>query len=108
MFSGEQMKNNKKLVNKEKERDYEVIRQIMKTAYNDCDFSNDDYTADWLLSEFPENIWFTTNKGREEFIDGRWKNTKNINFNITFSDGYKLTGDKYSNLLFVITFFLFI
>ncbi len=96
------MKNNKKLVTKEKERDYEVIRQIMKTAYNDCDFSNDDYTADWLLSEFHENIWFTTNKGREEFIDGRWKNTKNINFNITFSDGYKLTGEKYSNLLFVI------
>lgn len=96
------MKNNTKLSSQHNKRDNEVIMQIMETAYNDCNFSNDDLTADWLLSEFDDELWFTTNKGREEFIDGRWKNTKNINFNITFSDGCKLTEQKYSNLLFVI------
>jgi hypothetical protein len=93
---------NTKLSCQSNKSDNEVIRQIMETAYNDCNLSNDDFTADWLLSEFDDDLWFTTNKGREEFIDGRWKNTKNINFDITFSDGCKLTGQKYSNLLFVI------
>jgi hypothetical protein len=96
------MKNNTNLSNQHKKRENEVIRQIMETAYNDCNFSNDDFTADWLLSEFDDDFWFTTNKGREEFIDGKWKNTKNINFNITFSDGCKLTEPKYTNLLLVI------
>lgn len=102
MFFGGTMKNNTNLSSQNITCDNEVIRQIMEAAYNDCDFSNVDFTANWLLSKFDDDFWFTRNKGREEFIDGKWKHTKNINFNITLSDGHKLTDDIYSNLLFVI------
>jgi hypothetical protein len=100
--------NNKKPSKKELKHNGEIIMQIMENAYSDCNFSNKDFTADWLLCDFGDDVWLTTNKGREELIDGEWKNTIKINFNIIFSDGHKLTGNKYSKLLFTIKKIIFI
>lgn len=58
-----------------------------------------DFKASWLLSPFDAVEWITENQGREEFVNGTWKNAININWNIRLSDGATLVSSTYINLL---------
>jgi hypothetical protein len=59
------------------------------------------YEATWLLSDFDDLQWITTNRGREECIDGRWKNVLRINWHIQLPNGEFLSDAKYSKLLYL-------
>lgn len=57
------------------------------------------YTASWLLSEYEDLEWVTSNGGREENIDGKWKNVVRVNWGVHLPNGDKLTDPKYNKLL---------
>ena len=58
-----------------------------------------DFKAPWLLSAFEEPEWVTTNRNREELLNGVWRNTVNIYWTVQLSNGNFLTDKKYENLL---------
>lgn len=58
-----------------------------------------DFQAPWLLTSFDASVWHTTNRGREEFVDGVWQNTVPINWSQPFPDGSHLTDQRYTLLL---------
>lgn len=58
-----------------------------------------EYKAPWLLVDFDANEWKTTNRGREELINGVWHNTVNVNWAIALPNGRLLTDPNYYKLL---------
>lgn len=58
-----------------------------------------EYVAPWLLSDFSEDVWVTTNRNREEKVQGEWKNSIRIDWRIRLPDGRQLTDPLYKNLL---------
>src|SRR5688572_7743375 len=58
-----------------------------------------DYSANWLLSEFDEDVWVVRNRGREEAVNGKWIGAVKINWNIGLGNGYRLTDRRYIKLL---------
>ncbi len=58
-----------------------------------------DFSAPWLLSPFADSLWHTTNCGREERIEGRWRHTINIDWNLLLPNGMRLTDPHYTKLL---------
>ncbi|WP_233884815.1 hypothetical protein [Paraburkholderia flagellata] len=58
-----------------------------------------DFKAPWLLSAFEDPEWITTNRNRQELIDGTWRHTINVNWAMRLPDGSFLTDKKYKNLL---------
>jgi hypothetical protein len=58
-----------------------------------------DFKAPWLLSDFKAPIWITTNRNREEMIDGIWRNSVNIYWGIRLPNGALLTDPEYHKLL---------
>lgn len=57
------------------------------------------FEAHWLLTPFESNVWETTNRGREELIDGKWHHSIRINWHIEFHNGAYLTDRRYERLL---------
>lgn len=58
-----------------------------------------DFKAPWLLNNFADTKWITTNRGREEKVGGVWKNANCINWKMLLPNGFHLTDPKYSKLL---------
>jgi len=57
------------------------------------------FEAPWLLSPFEATVWETTNRGREELVDGKWHNTIRLNWHIALPNGASLTDTRYERLL---------
>lgn len=57
------------------------------------------YKAPWLLVDFDADEWKTSNRGREELINGIWRNTVDVNWAIRLPNGSFLTDSKYRKLL---------
>lgn len=81
------------------ENERETILNILHKAENRIRPYKGDFNADWLLCDFEDDVWFTTNRGREEFISNQWKNTIDVNWNVLLPNGYYLSDSKYSEFL---------
>jgi hypothetical protein len=57
------------------------------------------YEAPWLLTPFTSDIWQTTNRGREELINGSWRNAVSIDWRVLLPNGKFLTDPAYESLL---------
>lgn len=57
------------------------------------------FEAPWLLTPFSASVWETTNRGREEMIDGQWQNTIRLDWRVTLPNGALLTDVRYESLL---------
>lgn len=57
------------------------------------------FDAPWLLTPFESPIWETSNRGREEMLDGKWQNTIRIDWNVRLPNGMLLTDARYETLL---------
>jgi len=60
---------------------------------------NGKFEAPWLLNSFEAPVWETTNRGREEIGDGKWRNTIRIDWRTTLPNGALLTDARYKHLL---------
>jgi hypothetical protein len=58
-----------------------------------------DFNAPWLLNGFDDPLWHTANRGREEYIEGRWHRAINIDWNVLLPSGAHLTDPAYGRLL---------
>jgi len=56
------------------------------------------YKANWLLSNFDDDIWHTTNRGREFMVKGEWSSTIAINWKFDLPDGSNFADEKFSSL----------
>ena len=79
--------------------DRENVLQAISIARQRAKPYDGDFTADWLLSDFEAVEWITRNNGREEFVDGCWKNTINVNWNVQLCNRKSLITPEYSHLL---------
>jgi len=57
------------------------------------------FEAPWLLTLFKAPVWETTNRGREELVDGQWQNTIRLDWRVTLPNGALLTDAPYERLL---------
>ncbi|SOF00373.1 hypothetical protein SAMN05446635_8429 [Burkholderia sp. OK233] len=57
------------------------------------------FVASWLLSDFTAPLWVTSAYGREECINGEWKNAITINWNVVLPNGENLLDARYEKLL---------
>lgn len=57
------------------------------------------FEAPWLLTSFSALVWETTNRGREELVDGQWQNTIRIDWRVPLPSGALLTDARYERLL---------
>ena len=57
------------------------------------------YEASWLLTDFHSTEWITTNRGREEKFNGKWKNAVQINWEMRLPNSELLTSLKYRKFL---------
>ena len=79
--------------------DQQLIQLLIESARLQVRPYTGDYKAPWLLVPFEANVWETTNRGREELIDGRWKNTVRVDWRVLLPNGLLLTDARYENLL---------
>lgn len=82
--------------------DRELILLLVESAKQQVRPYTGNYTAAWLLVPFDAEVWETTNRGREEFIDGEWKNTIRIDWRVLLPNGELLTDARYCKLLEVV------
>lgn len=78
--------------------DAEIIALAIANAKQLLSPFDSDFKAPWLLTDPRLHRWETTNRGREEFVDGKWKNTISIDWQQRLPDGYLLTDPKHSRL----------
>src|SRR5476649_265074 len=81
------------------EYDRELVMLLIENSKNKARPYVGDYKAPWLLSDAKSYEWKTTNKGREEKVNGVWRGTVNVRWDISLPDGALLTSPKYSALL---------
>lgn len=60
------------------------------------------FEAPWLLTPFSNRTWETTNRGREELINGEWHNTIRFDWNVPLPNGTLLTDVRNDHLLVLI------
>jgi hypothetical protein len=75
------------------------ILSILRNAQARVRPYDGDYRAPWLLSAFDSPVWHTTNRGREEHIQGHWRNTIDIDWNQLLPNGAWLVDPEYALLL---------
>lgn len=75
-----------------------ILSQVLDNAEKKI-FGSTSYKAPWLLSDFDDDVWKTTNRGREIIVGGELKSSIDIPWDIPLPDGSKLTDSKYSALL---------
>ena len=68
-----------------------IIERLMVQVHARSKPKQVNFCADWLLEGTAgSSVWVTTNSGKEEYSDGLWHNTKDINFNRLLANGTKL------------------
>lgn len=81
------------------EQDRQMILLALASAKQQISPYGGKLEAPWLLTLFSAPVWETTNRGREELIDGQWQNTIRINWRIMLPNGALLTDARYEHLL---------
>jgi len=79
--------------------DRENVLQAISIAQQQVKVYEGDFTASWLLSPYHSVEWITRNQGREEFIDGEWKNAIRQNWDIVLPNGLTLVDPKYERTI---------
>lgn len=82
--------------------DQQLIQLLIESARLQVRPYTGDYKAPWLLVPFESDVWETTNRGREELIDGQWKNTVRVDWRVQLPNGFLLTDARYEKLLTLI------
>lgn len=77
----------------------ELILLLLESAKQQVRPYTGDFRAPWLLVPFEADVWETTNRGREEWIDGQWKGTIRVDWRVCLSNAYTLTNPAYEKLL---------
>lgn len=81
------------------EQDRQFVLLALASAKQQIRPYNGYFQAPWLLNSFESTVWETTNRGREEFIDGKWRNVIRIDWRIALPNGAVLTDERYERLL---------
>lgn len=79
--------------------DQQLIELLIESARQQVRPFTGKYEAPWLLVPFEANVWETTNRGREELIESKWKNTVRIDWQVKLPNGQRLTDARYEKLL---------
>jgi len=79
--------------------DKQLIELLIKSARQQLRPYTGNYRAAWLLVPFEQNVWHTTNRGREELVNGEWKSTVMIDWRVRLPNGFMLTDARYAVLL---------
>jgi len=77
----------------------ELIQLLIESARQQMRPYTGNYQASWLLVPFEKDVWHTTNRRREELIDGVWKNTATVDWRIRLPNGCLLSDARYETLL---------
>lgn len=91
------------------EVDRQLILLLLESARQQVRPYDGNFEAQWLLVPFESDVWETTNRGREELIDGQWKNTARVDWRTQLPNGHLLTDARYKKLLTVskkVSFFM--
>lgn len=81
------------------EQDRQMVLLALASAKQQISPYDGKYEAHWLLTPFEAPVWETTNRGREELVDGQWQNTIRLDWRVTFPNGALLTDARYERLL---------
>lgn len=79
--------------------DQQLIQLLIESARQQARPFTDSFEAAWLLVPFDQDVWHTTNRGREELIDEVWKNTVVVDWRVRLPNGCLLTDARYATLL---------
>ncbi|SMF13783.1 hypothetical protein [Pseudogulbenkiania subflava] len=79
--------------------DQQLTQLLIESARQQMRPYTGSFEAAWLLVPFDNNVWHTTNRGREELIDGAWKNTIVADWRVQLPNGRLLTDARYVTLL---------
>lgn len=79
--------------------DRELILLALASAKQQMRPYDGNFEATWLLTTFAAQVWETTNRGREELVNGQWQNTIRIDWRVPLPNGALLTDAKYESLL---------
>jgi len=79
--------------------DRQLTQLLIESARQQMRPYSGNYEAVWLLVPFDNDIWHTTNRGREELINGAWKNTIAVDWRVQLPNGRLLTDACYVTLL---------
>lgn len=81
------------------EQDRQMVLLALASAKQQIRPYDGKYEAPWLHTPFEASIWETTNRGREELVDGKWQNTLRLNWSVPLPNGASLTDARYERLL---------
>lgn len=79
--------------------DQQLVQVLIESARQQVRPYTGSFEAAWLLVPFYQDVWHTTNRGREELIDGVWKNTVVVDWRVLLPNGRLLTDARYVTLL---------
>lgn len=79
--------------------DRQLTQLLIESARQQMRPYSGNFEAAWLLVPFGNDVWHTTNRGREELIDGKWKNTIMVDWRVQLPNGSMLTDARYVTLL---------
>lgn len=81
--------------------DRQLIKLLLESARQQVRPYDGNFDAPWLLVPFESDVWETTDRGREELIDGQWKNSIRVDWRVQLPNGQLLTDARYEKLLTV-------
>lgn len=81
------------------EQDRQMVLLALASAKQQIRPYDGKFEAPWLLTPFEALVWETTNRGREEWIDGKWHNIIRIDWRVRLHNGASLTDVRYVRLL---------
>lgn len=79
--------------------DQQLVLLLIESARQQLSPYTGGFDATWLLVPFGNDVWHTTNRGREELINGEWKNTVVLDWRVLLPSGCLLTDARYTTLL---------
>ena len=81
------------------ELDRQMILLALASAHQQIHPFDGKLEAPWLLSPSTALVWETTNRGREEFVNGQWQNTIRVDWRVPLPNGTRLTDARNESLL---------
>ena len=81
------------------EQDRQLVLLALASAKQQIRPYDGKFEAPWLLTPFEATVWETTNRGREERVNGEWQNTLRIDWRVPLPHGGLLTDARYERLL---------
>lgn len=81
------------------EEDRQMVLLALASAKQQIKPYDGKFEAPWLLTPFQASVWETTNRNREELVDGQWQNTIRIDWRVMLPNGALLSDARYESLL---------